>query len=272
MFFRKPFKADKKEIKAEVWKKCDKCAETLHIAQLEKNLWVCPKCSFHFRISAKKYIEILFEENSFEELLDNIESLDPLEFPEYKKKLKSSKENTGLKEACITGKGKIDRFIVSAFISDFSFMGGSMGSAYGEKFYRICEYAVKEKLPLISITSSGGGARMQEGILSLMQLVKTNIGVKLLEENRIPYITVLCDPTMGGVMASFAALGDISLAEKGALLGFAGPRVIEQTIKQKLPEGFQRAEFQLEHGMVDEVIDRRELKKKIIKILSILWD
>ncbi|MEO0255283.1 MAG: acetyl-CoA carboxylase, carboxyltransferase subunit beta [candidate division WOR-3 bacterium] len=272
MFFRKPFKPDKKEIVAEVWRKCDNCRETLHLAQLEKNLWVCPKCSFHFRIPAKKYIEILFEENSFEEFFKNIESDDPLNFPEYKKKIKKAKEETGLNEACITGKGKIGKFSVSVFITDFSFMGGSMGSAYGEKFYRICEYAVKEKLPLISITSSGGGARMQEGILSLMQLVKTNIGVKLLEENRLPYITVLCDPTMGGVMASFAALGDISFAEKGALLGFAGPRVIEQTIKQKLPEGFQRAEFQFEHGMVDEVIDRRELKKKIIKILNILWD
>lgn len=272
MFFRKPFKPDKKEIKAEVWRKCNKCSETLHIAQLEKNLWVCPKCSYHFRISARKYMEILFEENSFEELFNNIESVDPLEFPDYKKKLKRAKEKSRLNEACITGRGRIDRFTVAAFISDFSFMGGSMGSAYGEKFYRICEYAVKEKLPLIAITSSGGGARMQEGILSLMQLVKTNIGVKLLEENRLPYITVLCDPTMGGVMASFAALGDISLAEKGALLGFAGPRVIEQTIRQKLPEGFQRSEFQLEHGMIDEVIDRRELKKKLIKILSILWD
>ena len=186
--------------------------------------------------------------------------------------MEKAKKKSGINEACISGEGKIDRFTVAAFISDFSFMGGSMGSAYGEKFYRICEYAVKEKLPLIAITSSGGGARMQEGILSLMQLVKTNIGVKLLEENRLPYITVLCDPTMGGVMASFAALGDISLAEKGALLGFAGPRVIEQTIRQKLPEGFQRSEFQLEHGMIDEVIDRRELKKKLIKILSILWD
>ncbi|MEN3044335.1 MAG: acetyl-CoA carboxylase, carboxyltransferase subunit beta [Candidatus Hydrothermales bacterium] len=272
MFYRKPFKPDKKEIKADVWKKCENCGETLHVAQLEKNLWVCSKCSFHFRIPAKKYIEIVFEENTFEELFLHIESDDPLNFPDYKKKYKKAKEETGLKEACITGKGKIDKFFVSAFISDFSFMGGSMGSAYGEKFYLICEYATKEKLPLIAITSSGGGARMQEGIISLMQLVKTNIGVKLLKENRIPYITVLCDPTMGGVMASFAALGDISLAEKGALLGFAGPRVIEQTIKQKLPPGFQRAEFQFEHGMIDEVIDRRELKKMLIKILSIIWD
>jgi acetyl-CoA carboxylase carboxyl transferase subunit beta len=268
MFFKKHFKPDKKDVPQEVWRKCDRCGEILHIVQLEKNLWVCPKCSYHFRISAKKYIEILTEKDSFEELFYSFESVDPLNFPDYKKKYKSSQKKTGLKEACLTGKARIDRFSVALFVSDFAFMGASMGSVYGEKFYRICGYAADNEIPLIAVVSSGG-ARMQEGIISLMQLAKTNIGVKILEETRLPFITVLCNPTTGGVMASFAALGDISIAEPGALLGFAGPRVIEQTIKQKLPPGFQTAEFQVEHGMIDKVVDRRNLKRELIDVLSI---
>lgn len=261
---------EKKEIPDGIWRKCEKCGEILHIVQLKKNLWVCPFCSYHFRVNAKFYIEIIMDNGEFEELFENYLPSDPLEFPEYKEKVKKLQKETGLNDAAICGIGKIDGKRVGIFLTDFSFLAGSMGSVVGEKFKLIVDKVCEEKIPLIAITSSGGGARMQEGIISLMQMVKTCESVLKLYENKIPYVTILCDPTMAGVMASFAALGDISLAEPGALLGFTGPRVIQQTIGEKLPEGFQRSEFQLKHGMIDQVIDRRNLRETLIKILRIL--
>jgi len=265
MLFKK-----KKEIPDGIWRKCEKCGEILHIVQLKKNLWVCPFCSYHFRINSKTYIEILMDEGEFQELFSEYAPSDPLEFPEYEEKVKKLEKETGLKDAAICGIGKIDGIKVGIFITDFFFMAGSMGSVVGEKFKLITDKVCEEKIPLIAITSSGGGARMQEGIISLMQMVKTCESVLKLYENKIPYIVVLCNPTMAGVMASFASLGDILLAEPNALLGFTGPRVIEQTIGQKLPEGFQSSEFQFSHGMIDSVIDRRNLRETIIKILKIL--
>ncbi len=271
MLFKKIFFGkDKKEMPDGIWRKCDKCGEILHLVQLKKNFWVCPSCSFHFRISARNYIEILVDQGKFEEIFIDYKSKDPLGFPEYKEKIKKSMEKSGLNDAAICGTGEIGRVKTGLFLTDFFFMAGSMGSVVGEKFKLITDKVCEKKIPLIAITSSGGGARMQEGIISLMQMVKTVEGVLKLYENRIPYITILCDPTMAGVMASFAALGDISVAEPEALLGFTGPRVIQQTIGEKLPKGFQRSEFQLKHGMIDAVTDRRNLKETIIKILKIL--
>lgn len=271
MLFKKAtFGRDKKEIPDGIWRKCEKCGKILHIVQLKKNLWVCPSCSFHFRIPAKNYIEILLDEGKFEELFSDYKSSDPLSFPEYEQKIKKLMEETELKDAAICGLGKIDGKETGIFLTDFFFMAGSMGSVVGEKFKLITDVVCEKKIPLIAITSSGGGARMQEGIISLMQMVKTVESVLKMHENRIPYITILCDPTMAGVMASFAALGDVSIAEPGALLGFTGPRVIQQTIGEKLPEGFQRAEFQLKHGMIDMVVDRRNLRETLVKILKIL--
>ncbi len=262
---------ERKSLPDGLWYKCDNCGEILYRAQLERNLWVCPKCGHHFRIGALKYREILLDDGKFdEEIAPNLESVDPLEFPDYPKKLKKSQEKTGLKEAAIAGVGRMGGKKVVAFITDFGFMGGSMGSVVGEKFYRAARKAIELKVPLVAITASGGGARMHEGIISLMQMVKTSLAALEMDEAGIPYIVVLTHPTMGGVMASFASLGDVLIAEPNALLGFAGPRVIRDTIRQELPKGFQRSEFLLEHGMIDMVVPRKELKEKIVKILDIL--
>ena len=272
MFFkRKGIKrGQQREVKDGVWLKCERCGEVLYKKELENNLWICSKCNYHFRIPANKYIEILLDEGKIEKFDNNITSTDPLSFPKYKEKLKKSQEKTGMKEGVLYGVAKIGRVEVVFAITDFSFMGGSMGSVVGEKIARSMRKANDLKVPLVILTASGGGARMQEGIISLMQMAKTSIEIALLNKNRVPYITILTHPTMAGVMASFAALGDISIAEPGALLGFTGPRVIEQTIKQKLPDGFQRSEFLLEHGLVDMVVNRKELKDTVSKILNLI--
>jgi len=272
VFFRK--KAEKPEKKPEVpdglWLRCESCGEILYRKELEANLWICPKCNFHFRISCQKYLELLLDNGKLKEFDEKIESVDPLGFPKYKEKLKASQEKTGLVEGVLTGYATIGGIKVVFGITDFGFIGGSMGSVVGEKVARALRRARKEKLPCIILTASGGGARMQEGILSLMQMVKTSAEVALLHKEKVPYINILTHPTMAGVMASFASLGDIIIAEPGALLGFTGPRVIEQTIGEKLPPGFQRSEFLLEHGMVDMVVSRKELRNTLIRILKIV--
>lgn len=275
MFWRKKEKivaekGKKLEVPDGLWLKCDACGEILYRKQLEDNLWVCPKCSFHFRIGHRKYIEILLDDGKIESMDDDLSAVDPLKFPKYKDKLKKSQEKISLKEGVVSGLAKIGDFGCVFAITDFGFIGGSMGSVVGEKIARAIRKARELKIPLVILTASGGGARMQEGIFSLMQMAKTSGELALLAKERIPYITILTHPTMAGVMASFASLGDIILAEPGALLGFTGPRVIEQTIKEKLPDGFQKSEFLLKHGFVDIVVQRKALRDTLIRILDIL--
>jgi acetyl-CoA carboxylase carboxyl transferase subunit beta len=253
-----------------LWLKCEACGEILYRKQLEENLWICPKCGFHFRISYDKYISLLLDDGRLERFDNDFSSLNPLQFPKYKEKLKESQARTGLEEGIVTGRARIGGELVIFGSTEFGFMGGSMGSVVGEKVARAVAQACKDRVPLVILTASGGGARMQEGILSLMQMVKTSARLAQLAQDRIPYITVLTHPTMAGVMASFASLGDLVIAEPGALLGFTGPRVIEQTIGEKLPAGFQRSEFLLEHGMIDMVVSRKELRATLIRILQIL--
>jgi len=252
-----------------LWLKCDKCNNILYRKELEKNLSVCPKCGHHFRIPARRYVEILTD--GFEEFDKNISPANPLNFREYEEKLHKDQQKTGLKDAIATGKAKIGPHTVALGVMDFFFRGGSMGSVVGEKVKRLIRYAMENDFPLV-IVGASGGARMQEGILSLMQMAKTAATLAEFHENGGLFISVLTDPTMAGVMASYASLGDIIIAEPGALIGFAGPRVIQQTIKKELPPGFQRAEFMLKHGMVDIVVPRQKLKNTIIKILDFFSD
>ncbi len=262
----------KTQKKSSSWVTCPQCQEIIHKKELNKNLMVCPKCGYHFRIGARLRIEQLVDEGSFKELFSEIRSDDPLNFVDlkpYPQRLEEAKAKSGEDEAVVTGTGRIDGKEVAIGVMDFFFMGGSMGSAVGEKLTRLMEFALEKKVPVV-IVSASGGARMQEGILSLMQMAKTSAAVGKLREAGIPYISILTDPTTGGVSASFAFLGDVIIAEPGALIGFAGPRVIEQTIKQKLPEGFQRAEFLLDHGMVDMVVDRRELKQTLSRLIDVM--
>src|SRR5574341_284092 len=259
--------AKKVKIPEGLWVKCDNCKEIIYRKEVEKNFKVCPKCDYHFRISASERLPYLVDEGSFLEVEDGLSPKDFLNFKDYKDKLKSSRKKTGLKDAIISGEAKIGGRPVSVVVMDFSFMGGSMGSVVGEKIARAVERAIEKRTPFISVSSSGG-ARMQEGILSLMQMVKTSAAAARLGEAGLPFISVLTDPTFGGVTASFAMLGDIIIAEPKSLIGFAGPRVIEQTIKQQLPAGFQRAEFLVEHGMVDMIVSRREMRAAIGKILD----
>lgn len=256
------------------WVKCDNCKEIVYKREVEKSLKVCPKCNYHFRISAKERIDLLIDEGTFLEMDKNISSKDPLNFKDivkYRDRLRESERKTGKKDAMTTGEGRINGYPVVLAVLDFSFMGGSMGSVVGEKIFRSAEKAIEKNIPLI-IVSSSGGARMQEGILSLMQMAKSAAAIARLEEKKIPYISILTDPTFGGVTASFGMLGDIIIAEPRSLIGFAGPRVIEQTIKQTLPEGFQRAEFLLDHGMIDLIVERKNLKDTLTKILSFFMD
>ncbi len=274
MFF-KPKKTPPKREKGlkvpdDFWVKCPSCQSILPNIDLEKTAKVCPKCSYHFRISAYEYANILFDNGIEREIGKEILPDDPLDFPGYKQKLEKYKKIYGLNDSSIAGIGHIDGIKVTGFFTDFGFLGGSMGSVFGEKFYRAATHSAKSRIPFIAVLFSGGGARMHEGIFSLMQMAKTTVGVLELEKAKVPYITVLGDPTMGGVMASFAALGDVIIAEPGALIGFAGPRVIQQTIRQELPKGFQRSEFQLEHGQIDMVVDRREMKKTLSRLLKIM--
>lgn len=268
MWFRKPKKIKpqpKKAVPDGLWLKCDDCGEILYRKELEKNLWICEECGHHFRISAKKYVEILTDE--FTEKDSGLEPNNPLEFKEYIDKLAGDRNKTGLKEAIITGEAKINNHRVALGVMDFSFRGGSMGSVVGEKVKRLVYFAKHEKIPLI-IVSASGGARMQEGILSLMQMAKTSSALAELSRTDIPYISILTNPTTAGVMASYASLGDIIIAEPKALLGFAGPRVIQQTINQELPPGFQTSEFILEHGMLDAIVPRNKLKETLVKLLD----
>jgi acetyl-CoA carboxylase carboxyl transferase subunit beta len=266
--------SDEKKVRVPegLWTKCQNCRETLYSKDLEKNHNVCPKCNHHFRISAGKRVELLLDEGSFVEFDADLVSIDFLEFKDsksYQERIDAAVAKGGSKDAVICGQGKIEGAAVQVAIFDFSFMGGSMGSVVGEKITRAIERGIEKRMPVI-IVSSSGGARMQESILSLMQMAKTAAALAKLREDGLPYISVLTDPTTGGVTASFAMLGDINMAEPNALIGFAGPRVIEQTIRQKLPEGFQRAEYLLEHGMVDIIVERKEMRQKLSKILSML--
>jgi len=260
---------EKKDIPDGLWTKCSGCNEIIHKKQLEQNLYTCPKCNYHFRIGSKEYFEILLDRGTFREFNKKMRSTDPLGFVDSKKysdRLTATMKKTGLYEAVRTGEGKINKIPVVMACMDFAFIGGSMGSVVGEKVARAIDVARKKKKSLI-IVSSTGGARMMEGALSLMQMAKTSARLTQLAEARIPYISVLTDPTTGGVTASYAMLGDVHIAEPGALIGFAGPRVIRQTIGKDLPPGFQRAEFLLEKGFVDMVVHRKEMKETITKIL-----
>jgi acetyl-CoA carboxylase carboxyl transferase subunit beta len=259
--------AKKVKIPEGLWVKCDNCKEIIYRKEVEKNFKVCPKCDYHFRITASERLPYLVDENSFLEVEDALSPKDPLNFKDYKDKLKGSRKKTGLKDAIISGEAKIGGRPVQIVVMDFNFMGGSMGSVVGEKITRAVERAIDNKTPFIAVAASGG-ARMQEGILSLMQMAKTSAATARLAEKGLPYISILTDPTFGGVTASFAMLGDIIIAEPKTLIGFAGPRVIEQTIKQQLPSGFQRAEFLLEHGMIDMIVSRKDLHGTLVKILE----
>jgi acetyl-CoA carboxylase carboxyl transferase subunit beta len=254
-----------------LWIKCDGCKEIIYRKEVEQNLNVCPKCSHHFRLTARERFEILFDDNNFKEFATNIRSGDPLEFRDTKKyrdRLKVYEQRVGKGDAVLCGEGKLSGMNVVICAMEYNFMGGSMGSVVGEKITLAAERALDKKEPLI-IVSTSGGARMQEGILSLMQMAKISAALARLNEAGVPYISVLTDPTTGGVTASYAMLGDLNIAEPKALIGFAGPRVIEQTIRQTLPEGFQRAEFLVEHGMVDIITARSEMKATIARFLRI---
>ncbi len=271
--FRRKEEGDRKiKIPEGMWIKCDACLEIIYKPEVERNLNVCPKCNYHFRIPVLERIRSVVDDGVFQEFSEDIESVDPLGFADTKKypdRLKEAKKKTGRREAVLTGMAKIHGMDIVLAVLDFEFLGGSMGSAVGEKIALAAEAALKKGLPLI-VFSASGGARMQEGTLSLMQMGKTSAALARLADARIPFISVMTDPTTGGVAASFAMLGDVIIAEPGALIGFAGPRVIEQTIKQKLPEGFQRAEFLLEHGMVDMIVERTKLKTTLAQILRFL--
>ena len=263
----------KKSMPEGLWTKCPSCQTVVFNKTLKENLLVCAKCNYHFIMGAWERIHHLVDDKTFREIAANLQPGDPLKFSavkSYPEKVKADQKRTGLKEACIIGEGKMNGHPVAIGVTDSRFIMGSMGSVVGEKITKLTEYALENKLPLIVVSGSGGGARMYEGALSLMQMAKTSVALTRYQKERFPFISILTNPTMGGVMASFASLGDIIIAEPRALLGFAGPRVIEQTIRQKLPPDFQTSEFFVEHGMVDMVIDRRDLKQKITTILEIL--
>ncbi len=267
---KKPLKAsEKRDLPTDVFEKCEGCGEIIYREKLAQNLHVCPSCAFHFRVPATRYVEILLDPGSWEERFGHLRSADPLEFTDlksYRDRLDAAEEKVGPGEAVLSGTGELEGIGVAAAFMDFRFIGGSMGSVVGEKITRTGRLALEQRRPLI-VLSASGGARMMEGIFSLMQMAKTSTVLAELHEEGIPFVSILTDPTTGGVTASYAMLGDVNLAEPGALIGFAGPRVIEETIKQELPQGFQRAEFLLEHGMVDRVVDRRALKSTVARLL-----
>jgi acetyl-CoA carboxylase carboxyl transferase subunit beta len=265
--------AKKVKVPEGLWTKCQSCSEVIISKEIEKNLNVCPKCNHHFRISARQRFDLLLDEGSFVEYDQNLVSVDFLRFKDsksYQERINAAVAKGGSKDAIICGEGSIEATPVQIAIFDFSFMGGSMGSVVGEKITRAIERALDKQTPVI-IVSASGGARMQESILSLMQMAKTSAALAKLREEGLPFISVLTDPTTGGVTASFAMLGDINIAEPKALIGFAGPRVIEQTIRQKLPEGFQRAEYLLDHGMIDIIVERKDMRPTLSKILKMLY-
>jgi len=262
----------KRDVPDGLWEKCPSCNEILYRKELLRQRSVCPKCEYHFRINASAYIDILADEGSFEESEQGLSSVDPLDFRDsrkYSDRLKSAAKSTGRQSAVITGTATVNGHPAALAILDFSFLGGSMGSVVGEKIRRIADIAIERRVPLV-ILSASGGARMQESILSLMQMAKTSAAVAAVARERLPFISILTNPTTGGVAASFAFQGDIIIAEPKALIGFAGPRVIRETVGEELPEGFQRSEFLLEHGMIDMIKNRRELKEALGFVLDSL--
>jgi len=263
---------NKRTVPEGLWIKCDGCGVVLYRSELERNLDVCPKCSHHIRIGGRRRLEIFLDEESRKEIASGLEPVDVLKFKDSKKyrdRLNTAQKVTGEKDALVAMQGELEGLPVVAVAFEFKFMGGSMGAVVGERFVRAAELSLKERRPLICFSASGG-ARMQEALFSLMQMAKTSAALGRLADAGIPYISVLTDPTMGGVSASFAMLGDINIAEPKALIGFAGPRVIEQTVRETLPEGFQRSEFLLEHGTIDMIVDRREMRAKISNLLKIM--
>ena len=259
-------RGEKLEIPPDVWEKCEACGHTDIREKFIRNMNVCPNCDYHRRIRANDYLNILLDEGTIDEKDQDLRSVDPLNFPDYPARLKKALANAGDSDAIVTASGQMDKMPVNLGVMDFAFMGGSMGSVVGEKIARLGQRSLEKKFPLIIISASGG-ARMQEGVLSLMQMAKTSAVLSQLAERRIPYVSILTNPTTGGVSASFAMLGDAILAEPGAVIGFAGPRVIKQTLGQDLPEGFQTAEFLLDHGMVDSVVHRHQLKLTVGRLL-----
>ena len=266
---------DEKRVKTEgIFIKCPECDNALYKGELEDSQQVCTHCRYHFRLGARLRLEKLFDDGKYERLDEEITSADPLEFVDtkpYIDRIKQAQESSGLPEAIVSGKGKVGGYLTYAGAMDMSFIGGSMGSAVGEKITRLIERAIETRGAVV-IFAASGGARMQEGTLSLMQMAKISAALARLHEARLPFISVLTDPTTGGVTASFAMLGDVIIAEPKALIGFAGPRVIEQTIRQKLPKGFQRSEFLIEHGMLDMIVDRKEMRDTIIRLLTFMMN
>jgi acetyl-CoA carboxylase carboxyl transferase subunit beta len=272
-WFRKPKTrlqaGDRRDLPADVWEKCPSCGEIVYREKLRENWNVCPICAHHLRLSAEGYVSLLTDSGTFRETDRDLRSGDPLGFVDlkpYRDRLAAAERKSAHGEAAVTGEGEIEAIPISLGVMDFTFIGGSMGSVVGEKLARAGKRALEGSRPLI-IVSASGGARMMEGIFSLMQMAKTSAVLAEMHEAGLPYVSILTDPTTGGVTASYAMLGDVNLAEPGALIGFAGPRVIEQTIKQELPEGFQRAEFLLEHGMLDDIVDRRRMKREVARLL-----
>ncbi len=266
-----PVETKKVQMPEGIWTKCKNCNEIIYTKEIERNLNVCPKCDYHFRISARERIALVIDDGSFAEMDAAMQSTDFLDFKDskkYKDRIRAAVKKSGGGDAVVCGAGTIEGVPVAVAVFEFGFMGGSMGSVVGEKITRAIELGLAERRPVI-VFSSSGGARMQESILSLMQMAKTSAALARLRAAGIPFISVLTDPTTGGVTASFAMLGDINMAEPRALIGFAGPRVIEQTIRQKLPEGFQRSEYLLEHGMVDMIVRRQEMKQRLAQVLRI---
>ena len=262
--------ASKRTVPEGVWTKCTKCNSVLYRAELERNLEVCPKCSHHMRISARQRLNQFLDTDPRIEIANDVKPVDKLKFRDtkkYKDRLSQAQKQTGEQDALVVIKGSLKGMPVVACAFEFDFMGGSMGAVVGERFIKAVDCALAENIPLICFAASGG-ARMQEAILSLMQMAKTSSAIAQLNQENIPYISIMTDPTMGGVSASLASLGDINIAEPGALIGFAGPRVIEQTVRETLPEGFQRSEFLLEHGNIDMIVDRRQMRDRIASLIA----
>jgi acetyl-CoA carboxylase carboxyl transferase subunit beta len=262
--------AKKKEVPEGIFDKCQGCLQMVLVSEINRNNKICPKCGHYYTLKARERLALIADEGSFKEMFSDVQSCNPLDFPGYDEKVTKSQKKTGLDEAIVCGEARIGSVKVALGVADFGFLGGSMGSVVGERVTLLAEHALKHRIPLVIISAGGGGARMHEGMLSLMQMGKTSAAIGRLKEEGIPYISVLTHPTMGGVAASFASLGDVIIAEPKALIGFAGPRVIEQTIHQRLPEGFQTSEFLLEHGMIDDIVERGEMKEKISRILRVL--
>ena len=262
----------KKAVPEGLWTKCEGCGAILYRAEMERNFDVCPKCDFHVRIGARRRLDIFLDPEPREEIGAALEPVDPLRFRDskkYKDRLTQAQKTTGEKDALVAIAGRLQGMDIVAVAFEFGFMGGSMGSVVGEKFVRAATHALEHRIPLVCFSATGG-ARMQESLYSLMQMAKTSAALSRLREAGVPFVSVMTDPTMGGVSASLAMLGDINAAEPGALIGFAGPRVIEQTVREKLPEGFQRSEFLLEHGAIDMIIDRREMRERLHRLLAML--